>query len=105
MAKSLSCVCLLRQATMTVTYPTCNLGSAQRGEGLRRPDPPPPRPGPDHQGGLSSIKVVIPSKRGSSRVGLEAIKTCHSLFLLPEVCPWGPALLPGAGQIPRDMVL
>lgn len=43
MAKSLSCVCLLRQAMMTVTYPTCNLGSAQRGEGFG-PNPSPRTP-------------------------------------------------------------
>lgn len=46
--------------------------------------PSPPTLRPDHQGGLSASKVVIPSKRRSNRVGLAAIKTRHSRFLLRE---------------------
>lgn len=98
MAKSLSCSCLLRQAPMTATYSTYNLGSAQRGEQLRPP-------GANHQGGLTSIKVVVPTKRGNNSVGLEAIKTDVTAFSSSRKCVSGVRHYCPAGQTSSDIAL
>lgn len=61
------------------------------------PLPSPPHARPDHQGGLSSIKVVIPSKRGSSR-GFRSNKNMSQSLSPPGSLSLGSGIMAALGK-------